>query len=605
MAVVLKTEKKNLSTLVLYTTLYTVLCLGALTMVYPFLLMVSGSVKSRVDVTDMDIIPRFLYDDDLLFRKVSESKYNEDLQLYLRASRDGSRNFRSIEPPSYKKTLVDDWEAFLQGNELPLGWVMTGYGPTLEGKIVQKNELAFRNHLKAICNDDIETFRNRFDEPIENWFYLKFRPERLTDRKYQVSSTRMMAEFYDFKKTLPLEDRIVVSCQAEFQRFVSLISGGGEQPNVVLSSQPQTGHWESYVREALHPQFIRVDASALGAWQTFLEKKYGQISDLNKLYGTSHSSFAQCDFPENRLTASALLTDYILFISNPNQCPLSALRVETPEIMWGTFLKRKYSDLAMVSTAHGRSYDSFEAIHMPQKAFDHHEMLKDTWSVRKAYLLQNFAMVIDYIYTYGYGIQNTIVYCLLSIALSLLVNPLAAYALSRYRLPSQYKILLFLIATMAFPAVVTMIPNFLLLRDLGLLNTFSALLLPSMANGYSIFLLKGFFDSLPKELFEAAEIDGANEWTKFWMLTMNLSKPILAVIALGAFNGAYSNFMFAFILCQDKDMWTLMVWLYQLQQFSSQGVVFASLLVAAIPTLLIYIVCQNVIIRGIVVPTEK
>ena len=71
------------------------------------------------------------------------------------------------------------------------------------------------------------------------------------------------------------------------------------------------------------------------------------------------------------------------------------------------------------------------------------------------------------------------------------------------------------------------------------------------------------------------------------------------------FNGAYTNFMYAFILCQDRDMWTLMVWLYQLQQFSSQGVMFASLIVAAIPTLLVFIFCQNVIIRGIVVPTEK
>jgi multiple sugar transport system permease protein len=126
-----------------------------------------------------------------------------------------------------------------------------------------------------------------------------------------------------------------------------------------------------------------------------------------------------------------------------------------------------------------------------------------------------------------------------------------------------------------------------------------------MANGYAIFLLKGFFDSLPRELYEAADIDGAGEWQKFWVITMNCSKPILAVIALGAFTGAYANFMYAFILCQDRDMWTLMVWLYQLQQFSSQGVVFASLLVAAIPTLVVFVLCQNVIIRGIVVPTEK
>jgi multiple sugar transport system permease protein len=126
-----------------------------------------------------------------------------------------------------------------------------------------------------------------------------------------------------------------------------------------------------------------------------------------------------------------------------------------------------------------------------------------------------------------------------------------------------------------------------------------------MANGYAVFLLKCFFDSLPRELYEAADIDGASEWNKFWMITMNLSKPILAVIALGAFNAAYANFMFAFILCQDREMWTLMVWLYQLQQFSSQSVVFASLLIAAIPTLLVFVLCQNVIMRGIVVPTEK
>jgi len=242
---------------------------------------------------------------------------------------------------------------------------------------------------------------------------------------------------------------------------------------------------------------------------------------------------------------------------------------------------------------------------MPQREVDYAYCMQHAGTIRGQFAASNFKMVFEYILLYGHGIRNTVVYCLLAIALALLVNPMAAYALSRYELRSQYKILLFLIATMAFPGVVTMIPNFLLLRDLGMLNTFAALLLPGMANGYAIFLLKGFFDSLPKELFEAADIDGANEWHKFWIITMNLSKPILAVIALGAFNGAYANFMYAFILCQDRNMWTLMVWLYQLQQFSSQGVVFASLIVAAIPTLLVFVLCQNVIIRGIVVPTEK
>jgi len=158
---------------------------------------------------------------------------------------------------------------------------------------------------------------------------------------------------------------------------------------------------------------------------------------------------------------------------------------------------------------------------------------------------------------------------------------------------------------MAFPAEVTMIPSFLLLKKLSLLNTFWALVLPGAANGFSIFLLKGFFDSLPQELYEAADIDGAGEWTKFWHITMTLSKPILAVLALGAFTVAYTEFMMALVIIPDPNMWTLMVWLYQLQSTSHPSVVYASLVIAAIPTMIIFLLCQNLIMRGLVVPVEK
>ena len=86
---------------------------------------------------------------------------------------------------------------------------------------------------------------------------------------------------------------------------------------------------------------------------------------------------------------------------------------------------------------------------------------------------------------------------------------------------------------------------------------------------------------------------------------MSLSKPILAVIGLQAFNGAYGNFLMALLICQDERMWTLIPWLYQLQQRSGEGVIFASLLVAAVPTFVIFVFAQNVIMRGIVVPVEK
>ena len=224
---------------------------------------------------------------------------------------------------------------------------------------------------------------------------------------------------------------------------------------------------------------------------------------------------------------------------------------------------------------------------------------------RREFAVRNFIAVAESVILQDRVMFNTFLYCALAVLGALIVNPAAAYALSRFRPPSTYRLLLFMMVTMAFPPMVTQIPSFLMLREFGLLNSYAALILPGLANGYSIFLLKGFFDSLPKELYESAMLDGAGEVRIFFQFTMSLSKPILAVTALGAFTGAYGNFMMALLVCQDRKMWTLMPWLYQLQMNSGPGIVFASLLVAAIPTFLVFLCCQNVIMRGIVVPVEK
>lgn len=604
MPVILPSEKRKLSSRLIYLLLYSLLVLGSLSMVYPFLLMTSGSFKSRVDVQDLDLLPRFLYEKPILLSKYAEAKYNERIVDYRDATGTAAQNFRSIEwQAESQPRLLSDWYDFLAIEEMPTSWFVTAFGPTPEGKIIQRNERAFRGYVSDLCRNDLEVFREEFNEPIESWFFLKFPPEQLADRKFQLSDTPLIQAFYDFKKTLPREDRIYVSCDAVYQRYLKLTTD--VSTDAPLARRSTDVEWESFVRNFLHLQFIRVDPSERPRWAAFLESKYSQIEHLNKLYGREYLSFSGVEIPDDRMTASAALTDYQIFISDPALSATEAISLDTPEIRWRDYLKKKYSSLGLLAEAHNREYESFVTVGMPQYEADLAYVKDHATDLRRYFAVNNYRMVVEYILFYGSGIKNTVIYCLAAIALALLVNPLAAYALSRYQLPGQFKILLFLIATMAFPGVVTMIPNFLLLRDLGLLNTFAALLLPTMANGYSIFLLKGFFDSLPKELFEAAELDGANEWQKFWMITMNLSKPILAVIALGAFNGAYANFMYAFILCQDKDMWTLTVWLYQLQQFSSQGVVYASLMIAAIPTLLVFILCQNVIIRGIVVPTEK
>lgn len=273
---------------------------------------------------------------------------------------------------------------------------------------------------------------------------------------------------------------------------------------------------------------------------------------------------------------------------------------------WFAFLKKEYkNDLAKLNAAWGKTYSAWEKIAPPTGEYEWFSVLENRKLLIKEFLTRNYIMVIDTIITNGYAGRNTLIYCFLAVLAALTVNPLCAYGLSRFKMAPAYKILLFLMLPMAFPAMVLGIPQFLLIKNLGLLNTFAALILPGMANGYSIFLLKGFFDSLPKELFESAALDGASEWTVFWHIAMGLSTPILSVLALGTFTSAYGNFMMAFLLCQDKSMWTMMVYLYQLQQTASQAVGFAALIIAAIPTLLVFIFCQNIIIKGIVVPSEK
>lgn len=604
MPIILKSEKRQPRTRIVHIVLYTMLALGAVTMVYPFLLMTSGSFKSKVDVQDLSIIPKYFYKDEVLFKKYVEAKYNESIAEYSSATGDEVQNFRAVKiPKKVNDIILSDWRDFVKISNMPASWYLTGFGPTADGKIIQKNERAYREFIRDLCSNDLDVFRTRFDEPIESWFFLKFPAERLYDRKYQLSDTPLIAAFYQFKLELPLSDRIYISCENIYKNYLRLIGENSE--SATLKARSIDPIWGDFVRNFLHPQFVAPNSELLPSWATFLEQKYVRIQNLNKLYDSDYVSFLSVPFPKDRITSSAQLTDYMLYISDPVACPIAGLSLITPELLWREYLNTKYGTIDDLSSAYGINYSNFDQIYIPQLNLDLEYIQSNSGLLRREFATNNYLMVMEYILFYGNGIYNTFIYCLASIVLALLVNPLAAYALSRYQLPGQFKILLFLIATMAFPGVVTMIPNFLLLRDLGLLNTFAALLLPTMANGYSIFLLKGFFDSLPQELFEAAEIDGASEWQKFWMITMNLSKPILAVVALGAFTAAYSNFMYAFILCQDKDMWTLTVWLYQLQQFSSQGVVYASLMIAAVPTLIIFVLCQNVIIKGIVVPTEK
>lgn len=381
-------------------------------------------------------------------------------------------------------------------------------------------------------------------------------------------------------------------------------------------------------------------------WQNWLRGRFRTIEELNRAYIEENIAFQTAQPPTELLDRSfwippegqkyrdwlefkkTLPAEFRIPVRNermfqeflrskyqnqfaevPKAAAKEATKFEEVRFPSGTELDEEFRQTKLPARFRGNSVEAqWRRLHdgpMPIAAYEDKFVREHQGEIRSEFMGRNYRYVLDYILLNGRSLWNTALFCILMILTQLIVNPLAAYALSRYPIRASGKILLFLLATMAFPAEVAMIPAFLLLKDLGLLNTFAALVLPGMASGYMIFLLKGFFDSLPQELFEAGQLDGAKESTMMMRIAMPLSKPVLGYLALLAFMGAYGAFLYAFLVCQDQKMWTIMVWIYQLQNVAPKSVIMAALTLAAIPTLVVFLMAQRVIMRGIVLPGER
>jgi multiple sugar transport system permease protein len=353
-------------------------------------------------------------------------------------------------------------------------------------------------------------------------------------------------------------------------------------------------------------RYVKLDVDkAESAYVEFIRERYRDVKSYNVTTGDDAVSFehaALSDYPPADSPAYQTWQDFY-----ERAAPIASIVIESADVLYERFLRAKYSNVAALSEAYGTDHTAFAEVQPPWREADYQDLMTRKSEIRWSFLTRNYVYVIKHVFLQGRPIFNTFVLVTLTVVAAITINPLAAYALSRYRLRYGPRVLIFLLATMSFPAQVAMIPNFLLIKELGLLNTFAALILPTMANGFSVFLLKGFFDSLPQELYEAASIDGASEFRMFCTITMPLSLPILSVIGLYAFGAAYGSFLWAFTVCQDKKMWTLMVFLQQFQagMRSHPYLVMASLVIAAIPTIVVFLSAQKVLMKGIVVPTMK
>lgn len=196
---------------------------------------------------------------------------------------------------------------------------------------------------------------------------------------------------------------------------------------------------------------------------------------------------------------------------------------------------------------------------------------------------------------------NSIVVAVSTTFANLLFNTMAGYALARINFPGRNFIFMVIIGVMLIPFQITMIPVYILLAKMNLINTHIGLIIPFMFNSFGIFLMRQFFITVPIELEEAAAIDGLSRYSIFFRIMVPLAKNPLLIQFIIIFMWNWNSFIWPSILVNQKNMYTLPVGINTIksQFFSMPTIVMAGVVVLIVPMIIIYIIFQRFIIRGI------
>ena len=185
--------------------------------------------------------------------------------------------------------------------------------------------------------------------------------------------------------------------------------------------------------------------------------------------------------------------------------------------------------------------------------------------------------------------------------IALWFHSMAAYALARLDFPGRERIFLAIFATMLVSAPVTIIPTFIIVRTLGMVDNYAGLIVPAIFNAFGIFLLRQFYISLPDELEEAALVDGASYWTIYWRIVLPLSRPILSALAVFFFLANWNSFVWPMTVTSDPRLRVVQLGIqsFQQQYAADWNYILAASTVAALPTLGIFFVFQKQIVASI------
>lgn len=202
---------------------------------------------------------------------------------------------------------------------------------------------------------------------------------------------------------------------------------------------------------------------------------------------------------------------------------------------------------------------------------------------------------------------NSIVVAILTTIGQIIFSSMAAYAFARMEFRGRDKLFLLYLATMMVPSQVTMIPQFVLMKNFGWLDTYQALIIPNMFSVFGTFLMRQAFLSIPKELEEAAFMDGANHFTIFSKVCLPLVKPTLATLGIFTFMQSWNNYLWPLIVTNSKDLATLPLGLALLQGRwgTNWNLMMAGVVISVIPILAVYLFAQKYFIQGMTMSGMK
>ena len=185
---------------------------------------------------------------------------------------------------------------------------------------------------------------------------------------------------------------------------------------------------------------------------------------------------------------------------------------------------------------------------------------------------------------------------------NLVFCPMLGYALAKLQWRGKGVIMGLVLATLMVPAGITLIPNFILMSSLGLVNTYPGLILPFLAGPFGVFLMRQFMYGVPNELLEAARMDGANELRVYWTIVVPIATPVLATLAILTFLGNWNSFIYPLVMATEPNMYTLPVALATFatgQYQADHGMLMAGSVILVLPVLIVFIVFQRWITEGI------